>query len=111
MGEANGFLKSTAEGRCQLSAAAPLTSPHLQESRTAATFAGMRKLLAPAGMALVVAGLALASPDWSVIRQGGRDYVTFSNVALLPISGVHPGQSHRFIAQGSDWHSGPGGDE
>ena len=58
----------------------PITT-HLQESRTAAIFHGMRKFVALAGIASVVAGLALASEDWSIIRQGGRDYVTFSNVA------------------------------
>jgi N-acetylmuramoyl-L-alanine amidase len=30
---------------------------------------------------MLMAGLATASDDWTVIRQNGRDYVTFSNVA------------------------------
>jgi N-acetylmuramoyl-L-alanine amidase len=41
----------------------------------------MRKFVAWTGTAILFAGLAAASEDWSVIRQGGRDYVTFSNVA------------------------------
>jgi N-acetylmuramoyl-L-alanine amidase len=41
----------------------------------------MRKFVAWTGTAILVAGLALASEDWSVLRQDGRDYVTFSNVA------------------------------
>jgi N-acetylmuramoyl-L-alanine amidase len=41
----------------------------------------MRKFVASTGIVLLSAGLAVASDDWSVIRQDGRDYVTFSNVA------------------------------
>jgi N-acetylmuramoyl-L-alanine amidase len=53
----------------------------LQERHTAAIFGGMRKFVAWAGTAIFLGRLAGASEDWSVVRQGGRDYVTFSNVA------------------------------
>lgn len=41
----------------------------------------MSRLPGIAATLLVVCSLAVVAGDWSVVRQNGRDYVTFSNVA------------------------------
>ena len=44
--------------------------------------------------------------DWKIIRQQGRDYVTFANVAaVLSISRIHAREPHGFTAQRPPWHS------
>lgn len=54
---------------------------YLQGMLIASSFAGMRTLLLLASMVTLLGGIALAGEDWTVIRQNGRDYVTFTNVA------------------------------
>jgi N-acetylmuramoyl-L-alanine amidase len=56
------------------------TTTHLRVIRITATFQAMRKLLAHSIAVVLLCKIAFAE-DWAVIRQQGRDYVTFSNVA------------------------------
>jgi len=56
------------------------TTTHLRVIRITATFQAMRKLLAHSIGVVLLCRIAFAE-DWAVIRQQGRDYVTFSNVA------------------------------
>jgi len=62
----------------QLSASRLTT--HLPVIRITAIFQPMRRSLAYVIGAVLICEIALAE-DWTVIRQQGRDYVTFSNVA------------------------------
>jgi N-acetylmuramoyl-L-alanine amidase len=53
----------------------------LQPGRTTATFAHMRRFAVLFGAIVLVFGMTADGDDWTVVRQGGRDYVSFSNVA------------------------------
>jgi N-acetylmuramoyl-L-alanine amidase len=55
--------------------------PHLQGILTTANFFRMRRRIACVMGIAFIGGTVLAANDWTVIRQNGRDYVSFSNVA------------------------------
>ena len=71
--------KVPASGSCRTERAVPTTT-HLRAIRITATFQAMRKLLAYSIGVVLLCRIAFAE-DWAVVRQQGRDYVTFSNVA------------------------------
>jgi N-acetylmuramoyl-L-alanine amidase len=54
---------------------------HLQGTLIASSFGGMRVVLLLACALTLFGSMAFASDDWTIIRQNGRDYVTFTNVA------------------------------
>ena len=81
--EAETHLQNEKAGRDYWQRTAQLAVPtttHLPVIRITATFQPMRRSLAYVIGAVLICKIALAE-DWTVIRQQGRDYVTFSNVA------------------------------